>query len=92
MHPSREVVLRDGNRYRAPNAADKVILNWPFYRDVIIEPTNTNKQSETLQPIEKQPTEHHMEEPLHNNFPPDPQKLEKKLRELAGLETLLGDA
>jgi hypothetical protein len=85
------VVFREGKRYTAPNAADEAILNAHFYRDVIVEPTPT-KQSESSQPIEKQPIERHMEEPLDDDSPPDHQKLKKKSRELAGLKTSLGDA
>jgi hypothetical protein len=93
LHPSRDVVLREGKRYTAPHAADEVILNEHFYRDVIEEPkpTPTKKESETSQPIEKQPTERHMEEPLDDS-PPDPLKPNKKSQELAGLRTSLRDA
>jgi hypothetical protein len=67
-------------------------LNEHFYRDVIIEPTPT-KQSETSQPIKKQPTERLTEEPLHDDSPPDsPKPKTKKSRELATLESSLGDA
>jgi hypothetical protein len=71
LHRSRDVVLREGQRYTAPNAADEVIFNKHFYREVIVEPTST-KQSETSQPIVKQPTECYTEEPLDDNSPPDP--------------------
>jgi hypothetical protein len=47
LHRSTDVVLRDGKRYTAPNAADQAILNVHFYRDCILEPTPTKKQSET---------------------------------------------
>jgi hypothetical protein len=91
LHRSRDVVLRGGKRYTAPNAADEAILNEHFYRDVIVEPTPTKKQSETSHPIEKQPTERQTEEPLDDDSPPDPPKPMKKSRELACLETSLGD-
>jgi len=95
LHRSRDVVFREGMRYTAPNAADKAILNEHFYRDVIEEPkpTPTKKVSETSQPIKKQPTERQTEEPLDDDSPPDaPKPTTKKSRELAGLETSLGDA
>jgi hypothetical protein len=38
FHRSRDVVFREGKRFTAPNAADEVILNEHFYRDVIEEP------------------------------------------------------
>jgi hypothetical protein len=38
LHRSRDVVFREGKRFTAPNAADEVILNEHFYRDVIEEP------------------------------------------------------
>jgi len=79
LQRSRDVVFREGKRYTAPNAADEAILNEHFYRDVIEEP----------KPTEKQPTERQMEEPLDDESLP---KLKKKSRELAGLETSLGDA
>jgi len=85
------VVFREEKRHTAPNAADEAIFNEHFYRDVIVEPTPT-KQFETLQPIEKQPTERQREEPLNDDSPPDPPKPKKKSRELAGLQTSLGDA
>jgi hypothetical protein len=84
IHRSRDVVVREGMRYTAPIAADKVILNEHFYRDVIEEPKPT--------PKEKQPTERETEETLDDDSPPDPPKPKKKSRELAGLETSLGDA
>jgi len=80
------VVYREGNRYKAPNAADEAILNEHFYRDDIEEP------KPNLTPIEKQPTECQTKQPLDNESPPDPPKSKKKSRELAGLETSLGDA
>jgi len=92
LHRSRDVVFRERKRYTAPNAADNAILNKHFYRDVIVEPTPTKKQSETWQPIEKQPTECQMEKPLDANSPLDPPKPKKKSRELAGLESSFGDA
>jgi hypothetical protein len=67
LHHSRYVVFREQKRYTAPNAADEAILNEHFYRDVIVEPTPTKKQSETSQPIEKQPTECEMEEILDDD-------------------------
>jgi hypothetical protein len=57
-----------------------------------MQPTPTKKQSETSHPIEKQPTERQTEEPLDDDSPPDPPKPMKKSRELACLETSLGDA
>jgi len=66
LHCSRDGVFRERKQYTAPNAADEAILNEHFYRDVIEEPT-PSKQSETSQPIEKQPTEHRIEEPLDDN-------------------------
>jgi len=64
LHRSRNVVLREGKRYTALNAADKAILNQHFYRDVIEEPKP--------KPSEKEPTrdeisEHQMEEPLDDD-------------------------
>jgi hypothetical protein len=90
LHRCRDVVFREGKRYTALNAADDAILNKHFYRDVIMEPTPTNNQSETSQSIEKPPTgdgnsDRQREEPLDNNSPPDPPKPKKKLRELASL-------
>jgi hypothetical protein len=76
LHRSRDVVFRAGKRYTAPNAADEAILNKHFYRDVIVEPTPT-KQSETSQPIEKQPTERQTEKPLDDNSPSDSAKPKK---------------
>jgi hypothetical protein len=78
LHRSRDVVLREGKRYTAPNAADEAILNEHFYRDGIEEP----------KPTEKEPTEQQTEESLDDESPP---KLKKKSRELASLETSLGD-
>jgi hypothetical protein len=86
VHPTQNVVFRDGKRYIAPNAADEAILYEPFYRDVIEEP----KAKPT--PIEKQPTERQMEEPLDDDSPLDPLTLKKKSRDFAGFETSLGDA
>jgi len=83
LYRSRDVVFRDGKRYTAPNAADEVILNAHFYRHVIEEP----KLKPT--PLEKQPTELETEDCLDDESPP---KRKKKSRELAGLETSLGDA
>jgi len=97
LHRSRDVVFREGKRYTAPNAADEAILNEHFYRDVIVEPMPTKKQSETSHSIGKPPngdgnSERHTEEPLDDDSPPDPPQLKKKSRELAGLETSLGEA
>jgi len=89
LHRSRDVVFREGKRYTAPNAADEAILNKHFYRDVIEEPKH--------KPIETQPTrdessERQTEEPLDDDPPPDPPNPKtKKSRELAGLESSLGD-
>jgi hypothetical protein len=82
LYRSRDVVSREGKRYTAPNAAAEAILNEHFYREVIKEP----------KPIEKQPTERHVEEPLDDDSPPDSPKPKKQSRELAGLETSPGDA
>jgi hypothetical protein len=86
LHPTQNVVFREGKRYIAPNDADEAILYEPFYRDVIEEP----KSKPT--PIEKQPTERQMEEPLDDDSPPDPPTPKKKSRDCAGFETALGDA
>jgi hypothetical protein len=73
------------------------MLNEHIYIDVIMEPTPTEKQSETSQSIKKPPTrdgnsEHQTEDPLDDDSPLDPPKLKtKKSRELAGLETSLAD-
>jgi len=97
LHRSRDVVFKEGKRYTAPNAADKAILNEHFYRDVIIELTPTKNKSETSQSIEKRPTrdgnsERQTEEPFDHDSPLHPPKPKKKSRELAGLQTSLGDA
>jgi len=89
LHRSRDVVFREGMRYTAPNAADEAILNEHFYRDVIEEPKP--------KPTENQPTgdgnsERQTEEPSDDDSPPDPPKPKKNSRELAGLESSLGDA
>ena len=76
------MVFREGKRYTAPNAADEAILNEHFYGAVIEEP----------KPLEKQPTERQTEESLDDDSPADPPKPKKMLRELAALETSLGDA
>jgi hypothetical protein len=86
LHRSRDVVFRDGKRYTASNAADEAILNEHFYRDVIKDPKPTEKQ-----PTRDESSKNQTEEPLDDS-PPAPPKLEKKSRELAGLEMLLGDA
>jgi len=70
-----------------PNAADVVILNDQFYRDII----------EAHKPTENQPTgddnsERQTEEPLDDNPPSDPPKRTKNSRELVGLETSPRDA
>jgi hypothetical protein len=83
LHCSSDVTFREGKWYTEPNATDEAILNEHFYRDFIKEPKPKPK------PIEKQPTERQMEEPLDDS-PPDPQKPKKKSRELPGLETSLG--
>jgi len=97
LHRFRDVICKEGKRYTAPNAADEAILHEHFYRDVIVEPTPTKKQSETSQSIEKPPTgdgnsERQTEEPLDDDLPLDPPKPKKKSRELASLETSLGEA
>ena len=76
LHRSRDVLFRKGQRYTAPNAADKAILNEHFYRDVIDEPKP--------KPIEKQPTgdgnsERETDEPLDDDSPPDPPKPKTKM-------------
>jgi len=81
LHWSGDVILREGNRYTVPNAADQSILNELFYRDVGEEP----------KPIEMQPTEGQTEESLHDNPPPEPLKPKKQSWELACVETLLED-
>ena len=91
LHRSRDVVFLERKRYTALNAADEAILNEHFYRYVIVERTPT-KQSETSQPIRKQPIKRHTEEPLDDDSLLDPLKLKKKSRELAGLESSLGDS
>jgi hypothetical protein len=97
LHRCRDVVFREEKRYTPLNAADDAILNKHFYRDVIMQSTPTKKQSETSQSMEKPPTgdgnsERQTEEPLDNDSPPDPPKPNKKSRELASLESPLGDA
>jgi len=59
LHCSRDVVFREVKWYTALNAADEAIMNEHFYRDVIEEPKP--------KPIEKQPTERQMEEPLNDD-------------------------
>ena len=82
------MVFREGKRYTAPNAADEAILNEHFYRDVIEDPKPTEKQ-----PPRDTSSERQTEEPLDDDSPPDPPKPKTmKSRELAGLETSLGDA
>lgn len=78
LHHSQHIVFRDGKWYTAPNAAAEAILNEDFYRDVFGEPK--------LKPIEKESTENHMQEPLHNDSPPDPLKLKQESPDFAGLE------
>jgi hypothetical protein len=85
LHCSRDVVFREGKRYTAPNATDEAILNEHFYRDVIVEPTPTKKESETSQPTGDGHSERQTEE-RWDDSPPDPPKPKKKSRELAGLE------
>ena len=94
LHHSTDVASREGTRFTTLNAADQVIFNRHFYRDGIVEPTHTRKQSETSQPIENQRTvvgnpRSHTEEPLGNKLPLKPMM---KLRDSAGLETSPGDA
>jgi hypothetical protein len=86
LHHSRDVVFRDGKRYTAPNAAGEAILNEHHYRDVIEEPKPTEVQP-TSDENSKGPTK----ELLDDDSPPDPLK-PKQSREMAGLETSLGDA
>jgi hypothetical protein len=83
-HRSRDVVFREEKRYTAPNAADEAILTEHFYRDII-------EESETSRPTGDGNSELPTQEPLDDSSP-DPQKPMKKSRELAGLETSLGDA
>jgi hypothetical protein len=85
LHCSRDVVFREGKRYTAPNATDEAILNQHFYRDVIVEPTPTKRQSETTQPIEKLPSECQTEELLDDNPPPEPPTPKIKSRGLPAL-------
>jgi len=92
LHRSRDVVFREGKRCTAPNAADEAILNEHFYRDVIVEPTPSKKQSETSQQTGDGNSEHQTEETLDNHSPADPPMPKQESRELAGLETSLGDA
>jgi len=79
LHRSRDVDFREGERYTAPNAADEVILNEHFNRDVIEQP----------KPIEKQPTKRQTEESLDDNWPPKPLTMSP---ELADLQTSHGEA
>ena len=74
LHRSRDVVFREAMWYTAPNAADDVILNEHFYRDVLVEPTPTRKQSETSQPTGDGYSERQTEEPLDDDLPPHPPK------------------
>jgi len=81
LHCSRDVVIREGKRYKAPNTADEAILTKHFYRDVIEE----HKPNST----EKQPSKRQTEDSVDDESPPKPKK---QSRELAGLESSLGDA
>jgi len=83
---SQDVVFRQGKRYTALNAADEAMLNEHIYSDVIEEPEPTE-----MQPTRDESSERQTGESLHES-PPDPPKPKKKSRELAGLETSLGDA
>jgi len=88
LHRSRDVVFGEGNRYTAPNAADEAILNEHFYRDVIKDPKPTEKK-----PTRDESSERQTEESFDDDSPPDPPKPKtKKSRELAGLESSLGEA
>jgi hypothetical protein len=71
------------------------MLNEHIYIDVIMEPTPTEKQSETSQSIKKPPTgdgysERQREEPLDDESTPKTKT--KKSQELVGLESSLGVA
>ena len=79
--------FRERKRYTAPNASEEAILKEHFYRDVIKKPKPTEKQ-----PTRDESSEGLTEEPLDDDSPPDPPKLKKKSRELAVLETSLGEA
>jgi hypothetical protein len=72
-HRSRDVIFREGRWYTAPNVADEAILNEHFYRDVIEEPTPTEKR-----PTRDESSEHQTEEPLDDDSPPDPATAETK--------------
>jgi len=85
LHCSRDVVFREGKWYTAPNTTDEAIMNEHFYRDVIMEPTPTKKESETSQPTGDGHSERQTEE-RWDDSPPDPPKPKKKSREFAGLE------
>jgi hypothetical protein len=87
LHRSQDVVLREGKRYTAPNAAHEAILNKLFYRDVTEEPKPTEKQ-----PTRDESSERQMEEPQDDDSPLDPPKPMKKSQVLAGLQLSLGDA
>jgi len=52
LHRTRDVVFIWVKWYTARNAAEEAILNEHFYRDIIVEPTPTKKQTEISQPIE----------------------------------------
>jgi hypothetical protein len=66
IHRSRDVVLSEGMRYTAPNAADEAILVEHFYRAVIEEPNHTEKQ-----PTRDVSSVSQTEEPLDDDSPPD---------------------
>jgi hypothetical protein len=95
LHCSRNVVFREGKGYTSPNAADEAILNEHFYRDVIEnpKPNPTKKKSETSPPTGDGNSERQTEELLDDDAPLEPPKPKtKKSRELAGLESSLGEA
>jgi len=88
---SRDIILREGKRYTAPDAADEAILNEHFYRDVIDEPKPkpTKMESETTWPNGDGNTERQLEEPLEDKSPQKPKKMSQ---EWAGLEMSIGEA
>jgi hypothetical protein len=81
---TRDVVLRDGKGYTAPNAADKAILNKHFKTDVVNNPRHIT--------IEKKPTERQTEVTLDTNVLLEPPNLIKMSSDMAALERSLGDA
>ena len=86
LHRSRDVVIREGRRYTAPNAADQAIMNEHFLRVVIEDPKPTGKQ-----PTGDGNSELHREEPLGHDSASDALNSKTKSRESAGLETSLVD-